>query len=357
MLKGDVGSVRRIGGLVAAVCMLLVVPVAGNAARPAGSSAPLLALTWNAPTPVDGASFSLEPGSTLTLPVAVASPSGGPARIEARGLPAGANLSVTSGNPASAIVTWKVPMEISDYVVVFVARGTRTPRLAAPPRTFFLRVRPALPPGSAVLSNAGGLSRWAPIVRPVAARAAPGAVGGVVARLGRVTSEGSQNIALLLDAQRDGQGRVWIRIRLSVLPNNSTGWVPRAALGAFRTVGTHLVVSRELYTATLYRSGKAIFTTRVGIGQRQWPTPRGHFYIREKITGFTDPMYGPVAFGTSARSAVLTDWPGGGVVGIHGTNRPGILPGAVSHGCIRMRNQAILRLARLLPIGTPLTIH
>jgi lipoprotein-anchoring transpeptidase ErfK/SrfK len=64
-----------------------------------------------------------------------------------------------------------------------------------------------------------------------------------------------------------------------------------------------------------------------------------------------------VAFGTNARSAVLTDWPGGGFVGIHGTNEPDLLPGRVSHGCVRLRNADVLELARLMPVGTPVTIQ
>ena len=68
-------------------------------------------------------------------------------------------------------------------------------------------------------------------------------------------------------------------------------------------------------------------------------------------------VYGSFAFGLSAYSPQLSDWPGGGVVGIHGTNQPEILPGQVSHGCIRLRNQDILRLARVMPVGTPLTIR
>ena len=94
----------------------------------------------------------------------------------------------------------------------------------------------------------------------------------------------------------------------------------------------------------------------VGVGEPQWPTPTGEFYIRNVLTRFSSPFYGPVAFGTSARSNVLTDWPGGGFIGIHGTNEPEILPGQVSHGCIRMPNHAVLRLARLMPLGTPVTI-
>ena len=78
--------------------------------------------------------------------------------------------------------------------------------------------------------------------------------------------------------------------------------------------------------------------------------------MRVKLTRFRSPFYGPLAFGTSARSAVLTDWPAGGFIGIHGTDRPDLLPGRVSHGCVRMSNRAILRLGRLMPVGTPVVI-
>ena len=94
-----------------------------------------------------------------------------------------------------------------------------------------------------------------------------------------------------------------------------------------------------------------------GVGQDRYPTPPGEFYVRDVVVGFTNPVYGPVAFGTSARSETVTDWPAGGFVGIHGTDRPDLIPGRVSHGCIRMRNADILRLARLMPIGTPVRIH
>ena len=67
------------------------------------------------------------------------------------------------------------------------------------------------------------------------------------------------------------------------------------------------------------------------------------------------PVYGPYAFGTGAYS-VLSDWPGGGVVGIHGTDRPELIPGRPSHGCIRVPNAAIVRLRPLLPVGTPVRI-
>ena len=161
---------------------------------------------------------------------------------------------------------------------------------------------------------------------------------------------------LALQERIDRNG-TWVQVRLPILPNNSTGWVKRGALGGFRITRDHLVVDRAATRATLFRNGVAIFTTRVGVGKSYLPTPRGEFYITEKMSDFHNAAYGPIAFGTSARSAVLTDWPGGGYVGIHGTDAPGLIPGHISHGCVRLRNASILRLARLMGVGTPLTIQ
>ena len=44
-------------------------------------------------------------------------------------------------------------------------------------------------------------------------------------------------------------------------------------------------------------------------------------------------------------------------IGVHGTNQPGLIGSAVSNGCIRLRNPAIRKLARKLPLGTPVHIR
>ena len=176
-----------------------------------------------------------------------------------------------------------------------------------------------------------------------------------LATLTALTPEATTNLVLVLGSTWR-HAREWVHIRLPVLPNNTTGWVPRSALGGYHFVTTHLVIDLHRLRATLFRAGHPVFTAPVGVGQPQSPTPRGEFYVRDKLTDYASPFYGPIAFGTSARSAVLTDWPDGGFVGIHGTDAPGLIPGRVSHGCIRLRNRDILRLARLMPVGTPLTI-
>jgi lipoprotein-anchoring transpeptidase ErfK/SrfK len=217
-------------------------------------------------------------------------------------------------------------------------------------------VRPAFTPGKPISLSSRAVAHWTPVVRAVSAHVQPDATAAVVGALETRTPEGTSNLVLALARATDDSGRVWVQVRLPVLPNNTIGWVPRSALGGYVPVRTHLVVDLEEYRATLYRDGRPIFSADVGVGEAAWPTPTGRFYIRNKLTRYASPQYGPLAFGTSARSSVLTDWPAGGFVGIHGTNRPDLLPGRVSHGCIRLRNRDILRLSRLMPVGTPLTI-
>jgi len=47
----------------------------------------------------------------------------------------------------------------------------------------------------------------------------------------------------------------------------------------------------------------------------------------------------------------------GGEYAIHGTNRPELIGGFVSHGCIRMYNSDIRELYRLVSIGTPVVVE
>jgi hypothetical protein len=195
-------------------------------------------------------------------------------------------------------------------------------------------VTPAFTPGRPQPLRAGPyLSRWAPVRVAATARRRPDAHAAAVARVATLTPERTTNIVLILGRRADHAGRLWVRVRLATLPNGRTGWLPRSAVGGYGTVQTRLVVDLRLFTATLFRRGRRVFRAR-----------------------FAGQTYGPLAFGTSARSMHLTDWPDGGFIGIHGTDQPQLIPGRVSHGCIRMRNADIVALGRLMPIGTPLII-
>ena len=217
--------------------------------------------------------------------------------------------------------------------------------------------RPAFTiPAPAPLADGVHVSRWADVLRPVTARLRPSRSAPGVVGLPTRTPEGTANIVVAHGSTSDAAGRLWVRVSLPGFASRTTGWVPRSALGGYTLVRTSLLVDLSRLTARLLRDGREIFRAPVGVGQPRWPTPVGRFYVRDRLTRYRSAFYGPIAFGTSARSAVLTDWPAGGFIGIHGTDRPELLPGRVSHGCIRMRNQDIVKLDRLMPVGTPLTI-
>jgi lipoprotein-anchoring transpeptidase ErfK/SrfK len=222
--------------------------------------------------------------------------------------------------------------------------------LPAPATPAFSVARPRL------LNARRATARLATVSRSALVLAAPHAGSDPIATLDEQTEEGTTNVVLVVAQATTNEG-AWVHIRLPVLPNGRTGWVRRSALGGYRFVHTRLVVDRTKLTATLFKNGQPIFHAPVGVGTPAAPTPAGEFYVRLKLAGFNDPFYGPVAYGTNARSTVLTDWPGGGYIGIHGTNMPELVPGRVSHGCIRMRNQDILKLSALMPIGTPLIVR
>jgi lipoprotein-anchoring transpeptidase ErfK/SrfK len=219
-------------------------------------------------------------------------------------------------------------------------------------------VAPAFTPGPPHrLGGRRHRSLWAPVKRPAAVRSAPDSRASTIGMLEPATPEGTRNVVAIVARGEDRAGHPWVKIRLAVLPNGATGWVQRAALGGYGTVLTRLVVDTGTLTATLYREGRAVLRAPIGVGTTDTPTPRGEFYVRNRLTRYRSATYGPVAFGTSARSPQATDWPAGGFVGIHGTDRPELVPGRVSHGCIRFRNPDVLALARLMPVGTPVTIR
>jgi hypothetical protein len=211
------------------------------------------------------------------------------------------------------------------------------------------------PLGDELLSNERTVTRVGYVNATSRIRSEPRSGARTVGRLRFRTEDGPPEVYLVLRSQRR-HGHVWLQVRIPKRPNGRRGWVPEESLSELRVVRTSLRINRTTLRATLYRAGRRVWSSRVGVGKASTPTPSGHFYIRERLRNLGgDGVYGPWAFGTSAYSR-LSDWPGGGVVGIHGTNQPGLIPGRPSHGCIRMPNDRIRRLAKLMPVGTPVRI-
>lgn len=226
-----------------------------------------------------------------------------------------------------------------------------TPALAADSATSTLPVTPHY----TTLSNRTTLTRWAYTNLDTKVRKSPSPTSKVIGKLHFNTEDRRPEIYLALQMYTDAEGNEWVQTQLPGRPNGRIGWVPREGLGEFHVTTTQIVVNRRTLRLTVFRNGKRVFRAPIGVGKSSTPTPAGPSWIRERLNGFNNPVYGPLAFGTGSYSR-LSEWPGGGVIGIHGTNEPNLIPGRPSHGCIRMKNRDILRLDKLMKPGTPLLI-
>ncbi len=205
--------------------------------------------------------------------------------------------------------------------------------------------------------GAANVTWWAHPIRRVQLRRAPRRSARPLGRIHLFTEDGFPEVDLISAATRDRAGATWMRIEQPLKPAPIAGWVPSSALSSPTGVRTRLLIDRGRLRATLYRAGRVVWQAPIAVGKPSTPTPGGHLWIREKFIVAGDGLYGTRAFGTSGYSRFLTDWPKGGVIGIHGTDEPWLIPGRVSHGCIRVRNSDVERLYRLMPIGTPITVR
>ncbi len=149
----------------------------------------------------------------------------------------------------------------------------------------------------------------------------------------------------------------WLRVALPTRPNGSTGWIGSDGV-ELRTVTTEVRVDIAARQLLVTDHGSPVLEATVAVGAPGTPTPQGNFFVIDMLaTGESGGSYGPFALGLSAHSDVLTEFAGGdGQVGIHGTNQPGSIGGAVSNGCIRVPNEVAEKLRELVSLGTPVTV-
>lgn len=161
-------------------------------------------------------------------------------------------------------------------------------------------------------------------------------------------------LVLLVEEQQPA----WFKVLLPVRPNGSTGWIRESDV----TVATHdyrIEVEVGARRMTVWKGSEVFLRDTVGVGAPKTPTTLGRFYTTALFeTSRTQPDFGPYAYPLSGYSEVLFDYRGGeGQMGIHGTDDPSSLGRNVSHGCVRMSNDAITRLAKALPVGVPVEIR
>jgi hypothetical protein len=211
------------------------------------------------------------------------------------------------------------------------------------------------PPGSVRNLVTHGRSYAVDVRGLVRVHGKPG--GRAFARFGRLNANGVPTVFAALDAVMGARCRAaWYRVQLPLRPNGVTGYVRSRSVN-LRVLRSRVVIDLSRRTLAVYDQGRRALTTRAAIGSPATPTPLGRFYINQRFRDDPAGPYGWAAIGISAFSEVLTGWPQGGPVAIHGTNRPSLLGLQISNGCIRVSNAAVRRLWRLAPTGTPVLIR
>jgi lipoprotein-anchoring transpeptidase ErfK/SrfK len=196
---------------------------------------------------------------------------------------------------------------------------------------------------------AGGL-----LVHSVGARKAPNPNSRVIKVLHDFRPDFRPQEVLAVKKQVGSDGKVWYKLDLPMRPNGTYGWVPASSVSLSPTT-SKIVIHINARTIDVYRGSKHAWHAIVAVGAPGRETPKGYFYVAARFVPYHDAFLGVFALETSAYSK-LTEWPGGGVVGIHGTSLPQLLGQAVSHGCVRVSNTTAAALKRLAPLGTPILI-
>jgi lipoprotein-anchoring transpeptidase ErfK/SrfK len=164
---------------------------------------------------------------------------------------------------------------------------------------------------------------------------------------------GTTTVVAVVEGPNDG----WAKVMLPSRPNGTEGWVETDDMMLY-VVNGRVVIDLSERSLTYYEHGAEIVSTPVAVGSPRNPTPTGSFFITDTVTlSNPDSPWGPHAFGLSARSETITEYNGGdGIIGIHGTNKPGSIGNAASLGCVRVPNDVIALLHEMIPVGTPVEI-
>ena len=152
----------------------------------------------------------------------------------------------------------------------------------------------------------------------------------------------------------DAELTVWYKVRLPVRPYGRTGWILAEQVDV-HSIPIRVVVRRGSRALSVYRGGRRLLRTRVAVGRPDRKTPLGNFYVAAKYVPARNALVSTYALELSA-PAGLSDFPGGGVVGIHGTPALGSIGQAASNGCVRVYPRVALKLRRLVPLGAPVKV-
>jgi lipoprotein-anchoring transpeptidase ErfK/SrfK len=193
-------------------------------------------------------------------------------------------------------------------------------------------------------------------VATLTVRSAPSVGARVIAKLSEFREQDYRpRYVLALDVRRGQRGKpAWYKISVPGRPNGRVGWV-RARNVDVKPMPWQIVVFRGSKVLQVWKDDRKLYQSKVAVGASGMETPTGLYYVTVRFKPVRQTFLGTFAFETSAYSK-LSEWPGGGVVGLHGTWQPWLLGKEVSHGCVRISNESANFLRERIPVGTPIRI-
>ncbi|MDX6619526.1 MAG: hypothetical protein QOK36_1912 [Gaiellales bacterium] len=162
---------------------------------------------------------------------------------------------------------------------------------------------------------------------------------------------------LVLEAT-EADGKTWLKVRLPSWFSHgmSSGWVNadrvKIAVNHWR-----VEVSRAAGTMKIIHNGHVVTTASVGTGTDSTPTPGGLHATYDHWRS-DQAVLGDWTVSLTTHSPQVPEFGGRqAVVAIHGWHASGGSEGSVSHGCIRVANDWLMRtIALRLPMGTPVMV-
>jgi lipoprotein-anchoring transpeptidase ErfK/SrfK len=164
---------------------------------------------------------------------------------------------------------------------------------------------------------------------------------------------GNSLALMITDQTDDGE---WLKVGIPVRPNGTEAWI-RTEDADITSHRFSALINLTDRAVTVWDGEEVVVETTAVIGKAATPTPLGSFFVNDFVEKWEGSAYGPQILSLSAFSEAMDTFGGGiPVIAIHGTNRPDLMGGAHSNGCVRVPNEVVRLLAETVPIGTPVDI-
>ena len=153
-----------------------------------------------------------------------------------------------------------------------------------------------------------------------------------------------------------GDGRFG-RLAVPYVASPRAGWVSLAGLrNSWTSIEVHVSLAR--HQLVVRRRDRTLFRAPAATGSAASPTPRGRYFVTDRVVLPAGGSLGRFAFGLSGIQPRLpVGWSGGDQLAIHGTNDSASIGRSASAGCVRVSARTLKRLRPLLRLGTPVIIR